>query len=195
VQTGSKRCCKQSCDPCPLVSDTARRILSYQQHLLSTMSAFMDKAQQKVKKKVDRAMDRFRPSPRESRAASPSQQTEHSGTSAPAAGSQSSIHMAFSDITQPLIVPTSVATPSSQLPSPAAANASSSSLQSDYTATPAYSRPTSPTKILTITGSAVKVLLAAARDGSDLFLPLKAALVSVLAIWDIVDVCYSTLFI
>jgi len=29
----------------------------------------------------------------------------------------------------------------------------------------------------------------AARDGSDLFLPLKAALVGVVALWDIWDVC------
>jgi len=34
----------------------------------------------------------------------------------------------------------------------------------------------------------VKGLLVAARDGSDLFLPLKAALVGVVALWDVFDV-------
>jgi len=52
----------------------------------------------------------------------------------------------------------------------------------------AYARPPSPKSILATTGSAVKMLLVAARDGSDLFLPLKAALVGVVAIWDIFDV-------
>jgi len=53
---------------------------------------------------------------------------------------------------------------------------------------PAYVRPPSPPKILATTGSAVKGLLVAARDGSDLFLPLKAALVGVVALWDVFDV-------
>ena len=53
---------------------------------------------------------------------------------------------------------------------------------------PAYARPPSPPTILATTGSAVKGLLAAARDGSDLFLPLKAALVGVVALWDVFDV-------
>jgi len=55
---------------------------------------------------------------------------------------------------------------------------------------PAYARPPSPPTILATTGSAVKRLVVAARDGSDLFLPLKAALVGVVALWDIFDVCH-----
>jgi len=83
------------------------------------------------------------------------------------------------------MAPTSVP---SQLPSPTAADASSPPLGTEHTATPAYARPPSPTTILATTGSAVKGLLVAARDGSDLFLPLKAALVGVVALWDIFDV-------
>jgi len=45
-----------------------------------------------------------------------------------------------------------------------------------------------PPAILATTASVVKELLAAARDGSDLFLPLKAALVGVVSIWNIFDV-------
>jgi len=58
---------------------------------------------------------------------------------------------------------------------------------------PDYAWPPSPPTILATTGSAVKGLLVAARDGSDLFLPLKAALVGVVALWDIFDVSCSTL--
>jgi len=195
MQAGLKRCCKQRCDPCPLVSETARRTSPYQPHLLSTMSGFMDKAKRKARKKADRFMDRLRPSPRESRGASPapSHQIEYSTTSATTAGSQSSVPVAFSTMTQPLIAPTSVTIPPSQLPVTAAAGVSSPSLGADRPDLPAFARPPSPTTILATTGSAVKGLLVAARDGSDLFLPLKAALVGVVAIWDIFDVRYSTL--
>lgn len=44
----------------------------------------------------------------------------------------------------------------------------------------------SPTTVST-TGSVVKEFLEAARDGSDIFLPLKAALVGVVKIWDICE--------
>jgi len=136
-------------------------------------------------------MDRLRPSPRESRAASPApSQGEPSTTSTPAEGSQSSMPVAFSAMTQTMMAPTSVP---SQLPSPTAADASSPPLGNDHPATPAYARPPSPTNILATTGSAVKGLLVAARDGSDLFLPLKAALVGVVALWDIFDVRHFTL--
>jgi len=194
MQARSKRCCKQRCDPCPPVLETAHRASSYQPHLLSTMSGLLDKARQKVKKKADRLMDRFRPSPRESRAASPapspsSQPTEHSATPAPETEPQPSIPVAFSAMTQTMMTPTSVP---SQLPSPTAADASSLSLETDPLDVPDYARPPSPTKILATTRSVVKQLTVAARDGSDLFLPLKAALVSVVAIWDVFDVCHFT---
>ena len=191
MQARSKRCCKQkACDPCPLVFDTAHRASFYRRLILSAMSKFFKETKKKVKKT---AADLFRPSQPGSRAASPApSQGEPSTTSSLAVGSQPSMPMAFSAMTQPLIAPTSVAIPPSQLLSPAAADASSPSLQSESPATPAYARPPSPTTILATTGSAVKGLLVAARDGSDLFLPLKAALVGVLAIWDIFDVRYFT---
>jgi len=70
--------------------------------------------------------------------------------------------------------------PDESAPPPAAESTSSG--------IPAYARPRSPPTILATTGSAVKGLLVAARDGSDLFLPLKAALVGVVALWDVFDV-------
>ena len=56
---------------------------------------------------------------------------------------------------------------------------------------PIYAHAPSSPKIIEITGTAVKGLLVAARDGSDLFLPLKAALVGIVALWDIWDVRQS----
>jgi len=154
------------------------------------MSRFLDKTKQKVKKKVGQAMDRLWSSPRESRATSPapSQQNEYSTTPASETGSQSSIHVSSSAMTQPLIAPVSVTILPLQLSNATAVGASSPSPGSDPLATPAYARPPSPTNFFTITGSAVKGLLIAVRDGSDLFLPLKAALVGVVALWDIIDV-------
>ena len=155
------------------------------------MSKFFKETKKKVKKT---ATNLFRPSREGSRAASPSspspsQHTEHSATPAPATEPQSPLPVAFSAMTQTMMAPTSVP---SQLPSPTAADTSSPPLRTHHPATPAYARPPSPTTILATTGSAVKGLLVAARDGSDLFLPLKAALVGVLAIWDIFDVRYFT---
>ena len=49
-----------------------------------------------------------------------------------------------------------------------------------------------PTESLTTSATArsvVKELFETARDGSDLFLPLKAALVGVVKIWDICEAC------
>jgi len=69
----------------------------------------------------------------------------------------------------------------------------SPSRQSEHSTTPDYARPPPSATVLATTGSAVKVLLVAARDGSDLFLPLKAALVGIVALWDVFDVRHSTL--
>jgi len=51
--------------------------------------------------------------------------------------------------------------------------------------THAYAEPQDQQSIGATAGSVVYELLAAARDGSDLCLPLKAALVGVVKIWDI----------
>lgn len=61
------------------------------------------------------------------------------------------------------------------------------------TTIPVYAGPPSPPTVMETTGSAVKGLLVAARDGSDLFLPLKAALVGVVALWDLFDVRHFAL--
>jgi len=159
------------------------------------MRKFLNKTKQKIKKKVGQTTDRLWSSPRESRATSPapSKQNEHSNTTGSTAEPIQSAPMAFSVMTQSLIAPTSGTILPSQLSSPTAAGASSPSLGTDITSTPAYARPPSPTNILATTGSAVKGLLVAVRDGSDLFLPLKAALVGVVAIWDVFDVRYLVL--
>jgi len=51
-----------------------------------------------------------------------------------------------------------------------------------------YAKPQDAPSAISTTGSVVKEFLEAARDGSDLFLPLKAALVGVVKIWDICEV-------
>jgi len=51
-----------------------------------------------------------------------------------------------------------------------------------------YANPRSPHNTSVTAGSVIHELLEAARDGSDLFLPLKAVLVGVVKIWDICDV-------
>jgi len=198
MQACSKRRCKlKACDPCPLVFETAHRASSYQRLSLSEMSKFFKEAKKKVKKTAGLAADLFRPSQPGSRAASPSpsQQSEHSAAPITATEPQLSIPVALSAMTQPLIASTSVAILPSQHSSSTLDDVSSPSLQSNPHTTPAYARPPSPTTILATTGSAVKGLLVAARDGSDLFLPLKTALVGVVAIWDIFDVRYSTPFV
>ena len=55
-----------------------------------------------------------------------------------------------------------------------------------------YASPPKLSSALGTTGSVIHELLATARDGADLCLPLKAALVGVVKIWDICEVCYST---
>jgi len=177
-----------TCVPCPRVSPDRARV-TYRQPLILTMSNLFGKAKQKFKKRTGRAADLLQPSPQESRAASPasSQQIAHPTSHAPredqqkttltttAALAQSS-NAPISATIKPL-QPSNLATPSAPSPPPG------------LTLTvPAYARPPSPPTILATTGSAVKGLLAAARDGSDLFLPLKAALVGVIALWDIFDV-------
>jgi len=198
MQACSKRRCKlKACGPCPFVFETAHRASSYQRPSPSEMSKFFKEAKKKVKKTAGLAVDLFRPSQPGSRAASPSpsQQSEHSATPITATEPQPPMPVALSAMAQPLIASTSVAILPSQHSSPTPDDVSSPSLQSNPPATPAYARPPSPTTILATTGSAVKGLLVAARDGSDLFLPLKTALVGVVAIWDIFDVRYSTPFV
>lgn len=57
----------------------------------------------------------------------------------------------------------------------------------------AYADPQAPPTAAATAGSAIYELLAAVRDGSDLFLPLKAALTGVVKIWDICEACMCVL--
>jgi len=156
------------------------------------MSNLFGKAKQKLKKKVGQAADLLRTPPREeSRTASPapSQGSAHPTALTPGTDPQSPAVTAVAALAQSPIAPISVAMLPSQLAT-AAEVVSSLPIESTPAVAPAYARPPSPTTILATTGSAVKGLLAAARDGSDLFLPLKAALVGIVALWDIFDVRY-----
>jgi len=152
------------------------------------MSKLFGKAKQKFKKKAGQAADLLRPSLRESRPASPaSEQSAH--PIVPTAEVEPQFpavtlatvlaRSSVAPISAPIELsqPSNPTTPSAPSPPPGLA-----------LGVPAYARPPSPPTILATTGSAVKGLLAAARDGSDLFLPLKAALVGVVALWDLFDV-------
>jgi len=50
-----------------------------------------------------------------------------------------------------------------------------------------YTDPVAPQTAVATTGSVIHELLAAARDGSDLCLPLKAVLTGVVKIWDVCE--------
>ena len=55
-----------------------------------------------------------------------------------------------------------------------------------------YASPPKSTSALATTGSVIHELLETARDGADLCLPLKAALVGVVKIWDVCEVRCAT---
>jgi len=150
------------------------------------MSNFFGKATQKVKKKVGQAADRLRPPSQQSKVASPvpSQQIVLTNGQAPDPELQQLESTAATAMDESSIPPKSISVPaSSQLSGP-----TTTSTLSPPPAVPAYAKPPSAPTVFATTGSAVKVLLTAARDGSDLFLPLKAALVGVVALWDLFDV-------
>jgi len=156
------------------------------------MRKFVDKAARKGKEKVGRVVDRLRPPSRGSRAASPvpSQQSVQQPASTPESPPLASAGTVAAVMAQSSTMSISIAIPLSQLSEAAATDTASPPLESPL---PAYAKAPSSPNILATTGSAVKGLLAAARDGSDLFLPLKAALVGVVALWDVFDVRHSDL--
>ena len=53
---------------------------------------------------------------------------------------------------------------------------------------PVYARPSTPPSALATTGSVIHELLTTIRDAADMCLPLKAAVVGVLKIWDVCEV-------
>jgi len=61
------------------------------------------------------------------------------------------------------------------------------------TRTPEYADPKAPVTALGTTGSVIHEFLAAARDGADLCLPLKAALVGAVKIFEICEARTNTL--
>jgi len=76
--------------------------------------------------------------------------------------------------------------PSSTSPAPPAADPVPAAPSSNRHT---YADPSAPPTAVATTASAIYELLAVTRDGSDMFLPLKAALTGVVKIWDICEAC------
>jgi len=153
------------------------------------MRLFLNKSTQRIKKKAGQAVDLLQPPSRQSRFVSPasSQQIEQMTGPNFGAESQPSADNATASMIQLATASTSGVVAPSQVGEPAVTE------PAPPPAIPEYAEAPSPPTVLATTGAAVKGLLAAARDGSDLFLPLKAALVGVVALWDIFDASHPTL--
>jgi len=167
-------------------------------HLLPSQPAmrrFLNKSTQKIKKKAGQAVDLLRPPSRQSRSVSPapSQQIEHITGPEVGTDSQPPAVNASASMIQPATAPTSGVVAPSQLAEPLTAEPASPLANDGSSSVPTHAEAPAPPTILERTGSALKGLLVAARDGSDLFLPLKAALVGVVALWDIFDASHPTL--
>jgi len=134
-------------------------------------------------------LDRLRPPSRQSRSTSPdpSPQDVHSAN----LETESNPSPAIAVVIQTPISPTQVSNASLHPAGPATIDSQPSADSTALASTFAHEEAPSAPTILTTTGLAVKGLLVAARDGSDLFLPLKAALVGVVALWDVCDVSRS----
>jgi len=140
-------------------------------------------------------VDLLQPASRQSRSVSlvPSQHIEHPTSLVSGTASQAAALTVNAVEIQLAIAPIPVAIEPSQPAELAFAAPAPPPANEVFSAIPAYAEaPLKPT-LLATTGSAVKGLLVAARDGSDLFLPLKAALVGVVALWDMFDV--SSVFV
>jgi len=151
------------------------------------MSGFLMKA----KKKAKGVVDSLRPSSRQGR--SPSPVPYASGQSTPNSGANL---LATLPLQQPGVT-ISISSPaqsgsSTPTPGPDAVQPVTSS-SSPAIVTPAYARPSTPPSVLVTTGSVIHDLLTTIRDASDMCLPLKAAVVGVLKIWDVCEVrCSAT---
>jgi len=153
------------------------------------MSHLIIKAKKTIKKKAGDMLDRLRPPSRQSRSTSP----DPSAQDVPPANIEIELNPS-SDIAvviQTPIPPTQVSNASLHPAGPATTVSQPSADSAAPTSAIAHEEAPSAPTILATTGLAVKGLLVAARDGSDLFLPLKAALVGVVALWDICDVSGS----
>jgi len=153
------------------------------------MRQLFDKSTKRLKKKAGKAMDLLQSPPQQSRSVSPAplRQAEDPTGLVSETASQPSDPTVTAAVTPLGPASISVARDASQ-------HAESAATKPALAPTiPAYAEAASPPTVLATAGSALKGLLVAARDGSDLFLPLKAALVGVVALWDIFDVCPTIL--
>jgi len=148
------------------------------------MSGFL----KKVKKKAKGVVDSLRP---------PSRQGRSSTSASPHASGHSTPNIGTSPAqTQPLqpqpstTVPLSSPVQSGSLtPTPGPDTVQPATLPlSPAIVTPVYARPSTPPSALATTGSVIHDLLTTIRDASDMCLPLKAAVVGVLKIWDVCEV-------
>jgi len=153
------------------------------------MRQLFDKTTKKLKKKAGKAMALLQSPPQQSRSASPTplQQAGDPAGLAVNAELQPSELTAVAAGVQLATASISVATDSSQQAESAASEPAPPPANVVTPAIPEYAKTPSPPTVMETTGSAVKGLLKAVRDGSDLILPLKAALVGVVALWDIFD--------
>jgi len=157
------------------------------------MSRVLGKASQKVKKKAGRLLDRLRPS-REDKSTSttsPAPSIPHGfSTSSTLVLAESTVVITHSSIAPPLNPTSTPANPSDVLTGFNGLESPGQSPKYTSPVVPAYAQAPSQSSVLATTGSVTKELLAAVRDGSDLFLPLKAALTGVVKLWDIWDVSW-----
>jgi len=159
------------------------------------MLQLFDKTTKRFKKKAGKTMDLLRPPSRQSIPASPARlrQVETPTGLAAETGSLSPEPTATAAVTKLAPASISVATDLSQHAQSAATESALPPADEVSPTIPAYAEGPSPPTAMETAGSALKGLLVAARDGSDLFLPLKAALVGVVALWDIFDASPLTL--
>ena len=154
------------------------------------MRQLFDKTTKRLKKKAGKSMDLLQPPSRQGGSAPPAplQQPEDPISLAAEAESLPPELTAIAAGTQLATMCVPVPTDSSQRAESAATEPAPPPADDVTPTISAYANAPSPPTVLATTSSAVKGLLAAARDGSDLFLPLKAALVGVVALWDMFDV-------
>jgi len=169
-----------TCAPCPPHFPGGAHLSASTTSL--NMSGFLNK----VKKKAKGVVDSLRPSSRQGRS-STSASPHASGHSTPNIGTDP-------PTTQPLQSQSTTTAPLSSsvrsVTQPHAPNSAQPvALPSPPAhATPTYARLSAPPSALATTGSVIHDLLTTIRDASDMCLPLKAAVVGVLKIWDVCEV-------
>jgi len=178
-----------ACVPSPRVSHSRLRTLHLLLVLLN-MRRFLNKSTQRIQKKAEQAVDMLRPPSRQSRSVSPAPSQQFEQMIEPTIGSeyQPPSENAATSMIRLATAPTSGAVTPSQLGEHLTTEPAARPANDDYSSAPIYAEAPAPPTILETTGSALKGFLVAARDGSDLILPLKAALVGVVALWNIFDV-------